>query len=297
MNPIAAVLVPLDGSATAAKSLGCATWIAARLGAKLHILSATEQERSAHEELSRLKLPEEDRSLIVLHQAPAYPEDAILAAVERHDMGLVVMTARGGDAEQMDAEDSGPLKIVGHVTRAVIEQCPVPVLLLPPGYVERLPWQRALMPVSGEAEADEVLTFAVHFVNALGIKLDIAHVAEAAEPAEVGLGAEAQYADAAHHEYPARLDALIRRGLPQCTPEECRCIEDVSLCRGDIAVELLKQIEQKRISLLVVGWHGRFMAGHARVLKHLIEVITCPLLLVKAAPPAPFELKVGEALD
>jgi nucleotide-binding universal stress UspA family protein len=294
MNPFASILVPLDGSATAARGLGCAVWIAARLGAKLHILSATQQQRPAHEALTRLRVPEEYWSLIILHQAPAYPEDAILAAIARHEVDLIVMTARGKAAEEDAVESPDPLKIVGHVTSAVIERSPVPVLLIPPQYIERIPWERALMPVSGEAEADEILTVGVRLVNALGIKLAVAHVAA---HAEAGLAAEAHFADAPHHEYPGRLEALVRRALPRCTPEECRCIEDVALCRGDIAAELLKQIEEKRVSLLMVGWHGRFMTGHAKVLKQLIEAITCPLLLVKAAPPAPFELRVGEQID
>jgi beta-phosphoglucomutase-like phosphatase (HAD superfamily) len=33
-------------------------------------------------------------------------------------------------------------------------------------------------------------------------------------------------------------------------------------------VELLKLIEARPASLLVVGWHGRFRAGHARVVKN-----------------------------
>jgi beta-phosphoglucomutase-like phosphatase (HAD superfamily) len=49
-------------------------------------------------------------------------------------------------------------------------------------------------------------------------------------------------------------------------------------------------------SLLVIGWHGRFMAGHAAVLKHLVQVVTCPLLLVKPATRVPFRLKVGEEI-
>jgi hypothetical protein len=39
------------------------------------------------------------------------------------------------------------------------------------------------------------------------------------------------------------------------------------------------------------------MLGHARVLKKLLEAVTCSLLLIKPAPRAPFKLKVGEALQ
>jgi nucleotide-binding universal stress UspA family protein len=182
------------------------------------------------------------------------------------------------------------------VTQAVIERSPVPVLVLPPAYVEALPWERALVPMSGEAEADEALDLAVRLANALGLKVHVAHVADS-EEGEAGLAAAARYADAPHHEYPHRLEELVRRALPQRTPEECRCIAAVALCRGDVPAELRALIGRERVSLLVVGWHGRFMAGHARVLKRLIRVITCPVLLVKPAARMPFRLKVGEEIE
>jgi nucleotide-binding universal stress UspA family protein len=206
------------------------------------------------------------------------------------------MTACGQAAERPATEDPDPRKIVGHVTQAVIERSPVPVLVLPPAYVEALPWERALVPMSGEAEADEALDLAVRLANALEIRVHVAHVADS-EAGEAGLAAAARYADAPHHEYPHRLEELVRRALPRRTPEECRCIEAVALCRGDVAAELLGLIGRERVSLLVVGWHGRFMAGHARVLKDLIQVITCPILLVKPAARMPFRLKVGEEIE
>jgi hypothetical protein len=70
----------------------------------------------------------------------------------------------------------------------------------------------------------------------------------------------------------------------------------VSLVRGEIASELLKLIREKGISLIVVGWHGRFMAGHAEVLKELLPVVTRPMLLVKPVPRPIFSLKVGEEI-
>jgi hypothetical protein len=89
----------------------------------------------------------------------------------------------------------------------------------------------------------------------------------------------------------------VRRALPHCAPEECRPIADIALCHGDVAAELRSLIEHKRVSVLVAGWHGRFMTGRARVLKQLLEVITTPVLLVKPAARGPFRLKVGEALE
>ncbi|HUG38600.1 MAG TPA: universal stress protein [Candidatus Limnocylindrales bacterium] len=296
MSPFASILVPLDGSRVAARSLGCATWLAARLGARLHILSATPRERPAREELTRLQVPEEHWPLVTLLQAPAYPEDAILAAVARHDVSLVVMSAVGETAEAGPAADADSAGVVGHVTRAILERSPVPVLLLPPAYRETLPWERLLVPVSGEPEGDEALALAVRLANALGLEVHVAHVA-GADTGDESLAARARYADAIHHEYPHQLQELVARALPHCGAEESRCIVDVALCHGDVAGELLGLMERKRVSVLVVGWHGRFATGRASILKHLIRAISSPVLLVKRTVRRPFRLKVGEEIE
>ncbi len=291
-----AILVPLDGSHIAARSLGCATWLASRLGARLHILSATAQELPARDELVRLNIPAQHWPLITLHQAPEYPTEAILTAVARHAVKLVVMTSRGETAETAGTEEPAPSKIVGNVTRAIIERCAEPVLLLPPNYLETLPWERALVPVSGETDIDEALAVAVRLANVLGIEVHVAHVADSEEGGE-SLSARARYADALHHEYPRRLEEFVSRALPQCTPEECRRIVDVALCHGEIVKELLQLIERKRVSLIVVGWHGRLLNGRAQVLTEMIHAISIPVLLVKAEPRTTLRLKVGEEIE
>lgn len=290
------ILVPLDGSCIAAQSLGCAAWLASRLGARLHILSATPQELPAREELARLKVPEAHWPLVTLHQAPTFPAEAILATIARHDVRLVVMTSRGETAETTATTKPAPAKIIGEVTRAIIERSAAPVLLLPPNYREALPWERVLVPVSGEIEVDEALVLAVRLANALDLAVHVAHVADA-DAGEESLSARARYADALHHEYPCQLEEFISRALPHCAPQECRCIVDLALCHGDVVTELLKLIEHKRISVIVVGWHGRFLAGHARVLTELIRAIATPVLLVQLAHRTTLRLKVGGEIE
>lgn len=290
MKPCGPILVPLDGSATAARSLACAAWLAAEFKAKLHVLHVASQERPVHEELMRLKVPEALWPLVVLHQARGYPQDAILAAVDRYDVRLIVMTARGRTAEEPPDGESDLPKVVGHVTRAVIEQSPVPVLVLPPAYVEDLPWQRALVPVCGEAEEDVALTLAAQLGSALGFKVDVAHVADP----EMGFAFESRYADALHHEYPGRFDVLIKGALAHSTLDERCSVADLAVSCGEVADELIKLIQSKHVCLLVLGWHGRFVTGRARVLKRLVQEVTCPVLFVKAAPAARFKLRVGQ---
>lgn len=297
MSIFDSILVPLDGSETSAKSLGPALWLAQRLGAALHILSAGRPELSARDELRRLHVPQAHWADVRLHQAATFPEQAVLDAVERCAAQLLVMTARGEAADEARAEagDEDPLKLPGHVTHWMIENSPVPVLVLPPCFREHLPWTTSLVPISGEPEADGALTVAVQLADALGLKVTVAHVLDS--DGEAGLAAQSRYADAPHHEYPDRLEELVERALPEKRRGEVHCIADVVLARGEIADELLRLIESQATGLLVLGWRGRFLAGHARVVRTLLQRISCPVLLVKAERRAPFRLKVGEELE
>jgi nucleotide-binding universal stress UspA family protein len=289
------ILVPLDGSRRAVRSLGCAAWLATQFGGRLHVLSATAGERPARDELRRLRIPEATWSRITLHQAPADAEDAILDAIARYDVSLVVISADGQGAEELEGPVD-PERIVGHVTRAVIERSACPVLLMPPRYEEVLPWTRVLVPVSGEVAADEALALAVRLADALDLSVHVAHVAETGTNGE-GLAARARYADALHHEYSAQLEELVDRALPHRPASERRRIEEIVLCRGDASAELATLIERKAISLLAVGWRGRFMTGRARVLKQLVQVIAQPILLVKPQARVSFRLHVGENME
>lgn len=291
MSVFSSLLVPLDGSQMAARALGCAAWLGVRLGARLHIVSATRSPSSAHEELTRLHVPESCWPQLTLHHATSLPEEAILRLANRYNVGLVVLSAHG---ESRAPATTGPGNI-GHVARTVIEHGNRPVLLLPDAYRERLPWTQILVPVSAEAEVSPAASLAVALANDLALGVRIAHVLE--EPdGRTGLEQATRYIDALHHEYPEHLAEIVRRAIPNVTVEGCRCIRDVVLLRGDIAAELLRQIESNDVSLIVVGWHGSLMAGHAKVIKSLLSTITCPMLLVEAAPPSPSTLKVGPAM-
>lgn len=287
MTLVSDILVPLDGSPEALKSLGVAAWLAARLRARLHVLNAGEPLPDG-QALARLGVPEPYRSLVEVHQARGAAADEILAAAERYRAGFIVVTA-GGESASSSAE-AAPR--VGHVTRAVIERSRSPVLALPPAYEEALPWRSALVPLSGEAHTDEALTLALHLAHALDLSVTIAHVADTPDGEAGG-----RYADALHHEFAQSLNELVARACPLCSVEERSRIQAFHVTRGDIAQELERLIERSGTSLVVVGWHGDFMVGHAQVLKRLMQRIRCPVLLVKPAPKEPFRLKVGEAFD
>lgn len=288
MSIISAILVPLDGSRAARRSMGCAAWLASRLAAPLHVLYCGDRLPS-DQALDRLGVPGEYHPSIVLHQTTGDPTADILAATGTYRIGLIVMTARGGSVPGIADDPLGPL---GRVARGVIEQSPVPVLVLPRAYEEVLPWRTGLAPVSGEIETDQSLMLALQLANALDVGLTIAHVVQDSRAGEGTL----PFMDAPHHEYPEILNELVARSCPLSGTAERRRIGALRLYRGDVARALLELTEQKHMDVVIAGWHGFLGTGHAQVLKTLLKRLHCPLLLVKRRTKEAFRLKVGDAL-
>ncbi|HEX5458538.1 MAG TPA: universal stress protein [Steroidobacteraceae bacterium] len=283
MSVFSSLLVCLDGSQAAARALRCAAWLGARLEARTHVVSATSCPLPVRQELTRLRVPESNWPQLTLHQVMGVPEEAILGLADRYDIGLIVLSAHG---------EGTSLGNVGHVARAVLEQTNRPVLLLPKAYRERLPWTQALIPLSAEAEVSPAARVAVALAHVLALDVRIAHVLDDPE-SRTGLEAAVPYADAPYHEYPEQLAEIVRRTVSGASPEQCRRITDVALLRGDVAMALLREAEGNDVSVIAIGWHGTLLGGRARLVKHLLSAITCPILLVKIEPPGPFVLKVG----
>jgi nucleotide-binding universal stress UspA family protein len=290
MSRFISLLLPLDGSADAAKGAGCALWLTEALGATLHVLHGTGQPLPSREALARLHIPGAEHTRVVMHQFPENAGAAVLEAVKAHGVDLVVMCARGASISV-----GSTTRAVGSVARAVMEQSPVPVLLFPVRYREVLPWTSMLAAVSGEIAADRALEAATRLAAALRLKVTVVHAEDGAGTAErMPLG---RYADAAHHEYPHRIEEMVERGLTGCTSDESRCVDQALLRRGDPAAVLLEQASRRGSSVLAVGWHGTLDSGRALVLKRLLQEAECPLLLVRETERSTARLKVGDEID
>lgn len=286
MSGFQSLLLPLDGSAEAAKAAGCALWLAQALGATLHVVHATSQPLPGREALVRLRLPPGERAHVVVHQPAENADAAVLEVIAKHDVELVVLTARGESA----AAGAALGERLGSVARAVIGSSPVPVVLLPVRYREALPWRSMVAAASGEPAADRALETAARLAAALRLSVTVIHSGD-------GLPATGSYADAPHHEYGRRLQEMAERGLACCTDEEARHVQTVLLRRGDPAEALLEHLAREGTSLLALGWHGALGAGRAPVLKRLLDEAPCALLLARAPDGSPARLKVGEDID
>lgn len=195
------------------------------------------------------------------------------------------MSARGESALP-----SMPLtRALGRVAQAVIERCPVPVVLLPAHYRELLPWTSMLAAGSGEPAADQALQAAIQLAAQLRLKVNVVHChASGGETAPV-LGG---YADAPHHEYSQRLTQMVQRGLEGCE-SSAGCLGQTVLRQAEPAAVLLEEAQRLESSVVALGWHGAFGAGRAPVLKRLLDEAAFPLLLVREAQQARARLRVG----
>ena len=291
MSRFTSLLLPLDGSPAAAKGAGCALWLAEALGATLHVLHAAAHSLPETETLERLHVNTAQRAPCVLHQVAETAEAAVLDAITNYGVDLVIMSARGESAWA----GHKPAQSLGAVAQAVIEQCPIPVLLLPVHYREVLPWTSILAAASGGIAADEALEVAVQLASVLQLKVRVVHVENGpCAPDSMPLGA---YADSVHHEYPHRMNDMVERGLAGCTSEECGYVDQILLRRGDPATELLDQISRDATSMLALGWHGAFGPGHALVFQRLLEQAECALLLVRRPEGSTARLKIGNEVD
>jgi len=289
MSQFDSILLPLDGSPESAKAVGCAAWLADRLGATLHVVHSTPQALVPAAALERLSAGALQRARTVLHQTRDEPVRAVLDATTQHAATLVVMSARGGSM----SAGIDPDRRLGRVATALIEDSTVPVLLVPLHYRESLPWRSTLVAGSGEVAADQALAAAVRLSATLRLGVCVVYVeATLAAPA----GSFVAYADAPQHEYPQRLEEMVRRAMMGSSAEEYRCVEGVRVRRGDPATELLAEVERRKSSLLALGWHGALGAARAPVLKGLLERADFPLLVVREAPRSRVRLKVGDAI-
>jgi nucleotide-binding universal stress UspA family protein len=288
MTPFDSILLPLDGSPEAAKAAGCAVWLAERLGATLHVLHSTPRPLPPAEALKDLSAPVAQRARTVLHQTSSEPVRAALDQMAEQDVKLVVMSARGGSA----GAGLEPARQLGRIARALLEESTIPpIVLVPLQYREVLPWRSMLVAASGEPAADDALAVAARLSSALELGVSVVHVAGGATATPL-LG---RYADAPQHELPWRLKEMVRGALADLSPKERGSVEAVGLRSGDTVAELLAEVEQRRSSVLALGWHGAVSPKRALVFKGLVERAECPLLLVREAHRPQLRLKVGDA--
>lgn len=206
-----------------------------------------------------------DRGVQAVHMATVGdPAAQILDATEVVRPAFVAMAThgRGGLARTLR----------GSVAEAVLERCPVPLLLANPAALPLDPasgFARILVPLAVEPASARVLPYVATLAAAHQARVVLLHVGNAERPASVG-------------------EALL-------APHRARLLEDgvadveVRAVVGDPAQAI--EAEQQRVAadLLVLGSHSR-RQGATRwlgtVSQAVLRRVGCPLLLIRVATPA-----------
>ncbi|MHB8859610.1 MAG: universal stress protein [Thermoleophilia bacterium] len=269
------IVVPLDGSETAARALGAAQALAAMLEEVLHIVYVTESPVPLPELMEALKIDELKVNDFVLHQIPGEVVETLVEFTARENARLIVMSSHG------TTYDEGAL--MGHIALGIIQNSECPVMVVRPDmpHVPDPYWrpQKMLIPLNGSPSAAAVMDEALELAEILQCDVEIIHVAVLGEkrPQEVGSYATPRYIDYAHHEWSAWADEFMARFARQPPTVNIRLLHR----QGVPADEMLRLAVESGDDLVLLGWQGRLEKDRAMTIKQLLKKTESPIILIR----------------
>jgi nucleotide-binding universal stress UspA family protein len=189
------------------------------------------------------------------------PAEQIVATARKVEASLVAMSTHGRGGLSR--------KLRGSVAEAVLQRCPVPLLLGNPLALPVVPgtgFNRVLVPLDGSTESARVIPFAELFALACCAEVILLHVAETGT-AECALG--------------AYRDRLVQDGVGRV---------QLRLERGDPAQAILRAQQQLGADLLALASHGlgggstRWFGGVADA---VLRQASCPVFVLRVGVPVP----------
>jgi nucleotide-binding universal stress UspA family protein len=278
------VLLALDGSAAAATALPVASSLARRLGAPLHILYVAQ---SAAEVADFAALAHRDTTLAPAAEIEVRvgdPASEILRAIEEPRTYLTILTTHGREIE--------PGRHLGHVAEAVIARTMRPILLIRPEAAAlastAIEARHFLVPLDGAAATARALSDIFEIVHRLSGSCDVLFVADplqvtmpgAAEPGSLGIP---HYIDQPHHEWPAWMREVQHHLSASAERYPLDVPAHVHVAAGTISSVVLQFVAEHHEDVIVLVRRSRLEAGHAQVLRTLLDKTPCPVLLTGAA--------------
>lgn len=270
------ILVPLDGSPIAARTLPYAESLARTLGGRLTLLELTHGDHPsecAALQLDRLANAARLRGLRAeVRLQPAAPDEtarAIVEAADELEADLIAMSTHGRGAIRR--------LLLGSVADGVLRQARVPVLVVPPG-CDR-PWDERgprciLVALDGSKLAEAVLGQVAALAGTLGTELILLQVVHGFSKDPHDRFVEYNRAEA------ERYLEEVRRGLR--VPAEVVDLYGVDHPTEAVIADFARE---RGVDLLAMGTHGR--GGLARfvlgsVATGAVQRSHAPLLLVRA---------------
>ncbi len=309
MVPFRHILVPLDGSELAEKSLNPAGHIAAamaknltaeegvvrlvllRVASPLAILAA---DPLLYDEMIRMNMDEAQAYLNAaasrVSVAPAVvetktvsgsPADAIVHYAEENDIDLIVMSSHGRTGSSRWVYGSVAEKVMHHapcataIIRAHVE-------------VEMFQNRKILVPLDGSELAERALDPAFALARAVDSDVVLLRVVAGREPlpesmTPIGDQVEAALGVADMQER-AEAEAYLQRVF--AGHDNQHLFFDVQTTSGDVADSIIAYADSQNVDLIVISSHGRSGIGrwlHGSVAEKVLRGANCATVIIRDA--------------
>jgi nucleotide-binding universal stress UspA family protein len=273
---VAHVVVPLDGSPFAERALPVAAWVAAGVGADVHLVEVVPCEAEEESEGAIRYLDSVARA----HHAAAWD------VVERNDVGAALADAMRGSPGRLAClatHGRGRSVLLGSVAVSLLERSREPVVLVGPVARAMTAADAAIVvAVDGTTRDDTLVPVALGWAARLERRLDIVTVAERA-PHWYFEGARPRQARGPAEPEPY-VESLVARAEGAGVAVAARVIYDpISVSDG------LVSVLGRTAALVVVGSRHRQGLGRMVLGSHAVRVVhdaAVPALVVPLPPDA-----------
>jgi nucleotide-binding universal stress UspA family protein len=279
-DPLATVLVPLDGSVHALAALPVARMFAEFLHGIVHLGHIAKAVVTPQELLHKVGLTRGAARKMVVHQAAGEAADGIARLAREQKSALIVMCMYTGQKE--------PVGGLGSVALAVLCSAPCPVVLVPPARGQKPVFlHHILVPYDGTPTTASGFAPALELAERADAELFILHVAPVGirRPIEPGSISAPLYLDQAQHEWPAWTRGFLRRACFARDIERTMKLR-VALAVGEPGEEIARFARVHHVDLIVLAWHGQIGPARAAVLKRVLAEAPSPLLLLRVGHPS-----------
>jgi nucleotide-binding universal stress UspA family protein len=274
-----AVIIPLDGSEAATAALGAAQAISAIMHAVLYIVHVNETRLTEEKLAEEIKIVEKlkIKDFSIKQIIGENPADEILRFATARDAQMIVMSTHG---KSFNAN-----YLLGSVTINIVQRAIQPVMLIRPGtgLIPDHLWRpnRMLVPQNGTPASASIMNQVFMLARETNAEIDVLNVGTAGvkPPTEAGTIRTPMYLDHPRYDWPAWAREFAGRFFSQKPP-------DVKLNlferEGDPPVVIKDFADQNKDNLILMGWHGQFGEGRARIVKELLQSVNMPIVLLWA---------------
>lgn len=267
------ILVVLQDPQDSAAAVPAARLVAGLEDATLHFLYAGTHAADPKQLLRELGLTSDELHGGVLNTVDRTPE-GITKAANNTPSPLVVASAR-----PLTAEVDSPL---GPLCDAVLSAPLAQVMIVPPDWSsESWNLRRIVLAHDGSPSADAAISTAAHLARRAGANVVALHVAarKASHLAEIGSFPAPRYIDQPQHEWPAWANEFMQRMMTLGASPAAVNFK-LLVTGGQPGSEIADFAAENHADLVVMAWHGRWQAEHARTLRVVIRRSACPVFLV-----------------